>query len=225
MTPVPFLLFGAVAYTLAVVGAQGRLGRELVLQSLARGWVVEGIVRRPSDPIPTPTRNGWLSEGPTDDAACVASPNLTLVTDVSAALDVDGIVFCVGAEPFASRETASLQTDAVRRLLARCSDDTRVCLVSAHGAAESLNASNLGIKFMHSVYLREAYAAKEEQERLVAQRNLSSLILRPRVLSFSRIPLNRVATPRSELAARILDWFADAPSNDQNEEGSPQRHP
>ena len=61
---------------------------------------------------------------------------------------------------------------------------------------------------MHAVYLREAYAAKEEQEALVTRRNLTSLILRPRVLSFTQIPLNGICVPRFDLSRRILDWCA-----------------
>lgn len=63
-----------------------------------------------------------------------------------------------------------------------------------------------GIRLMHSFYLREVYASKEEQERIVHSRNLTSLILRPRVLSFSNIPLNPDSVPRSGLATRILNW-------------------
>ena len=49
-------------YTISIAGAQGRLGRELVAQSIERGWDVQGVVRRPDDGVPAPVRTGWLEE-------------------------------------------------------------------------------------------------------------------------------------------------------------------
>ena len=65
------------AYSLAVVGAQGRLGRELVQQSLERGWHTVAVVRRPTDPIFRPVRGGGLS---TDEPMLepIAHPLLTV---------------------------------------------------------------------------------------------------------------------------------------------------
>lgn len=194
----------ATAYTISIVGAQGRLGRELVAQSLQRGWNVEGIVRRPLDPILQPVKKGWLTPDVNERSEPISSPRLTLTSELDAS-EADGVVFCMSARPFAPRSEMSNQTNVVRAILKTCSHDTRICLVSAYGAGDSLNGSNAGIQFMHSVYLREAYAAKEEQEILVSRCN-SSLILRPRVLSFSEIPLNPVAVPRFRLASNILDW-------------------
>lgn len=200
----------SIAYTISIVGAQGRLGRELVAQSLQRGWNVEAVVRRPLDPVLHPVRTGWLSQdGDSDAAVPLSSENLTLTDETSAPDGVDAIVFCMSAEPFATREALRVQTEVVRRMLWTCAnDDARVCLVSAYGAGDSLNGSNVGIQFMHAVYLREAYAAKEEQEALVTRRNLTSLILRPRVLSFTQIPFNGICVPRFDLSRRILDWCA-----------------
>lgn len=204
--------FASAAYTISIVGAQGRLGRELVSQSLQRGWEVEGIVRRPLDPIRKPVRKGWLHQEESDEESPhITSPRLRVSSDTLRCTSSDAIVFCMSATPFASRAEMRVQTQVVEDVLDACSKGPRVCLVSAYGAGDSLQGSNVGIQFMHSVYLREAYAAKEEQERLVRERvgKNSSLILRPRVLSFTRVPLNPGAVPRHELATRILDWCAE----------------
>ena len=204
----------ATAYTISIVGAHGRLGRELVAQSLQRGWNVEGIVRRPLDPILEPVKKGWLTPDVNEILEPVSSPCLTVTSELDAS-GANGVVFCMSARPFAPRIEMIKQTDVVRAILKTCSNDTRICLVSAHGAGDSLKGSNAGIRFMHSVYLREAYAAKEEQEILVSQYN-ASLILRPRVLSFSEIPLNPIAVPRFRLARNILDWCETFVPNQEN---------
>lgn len=198
-----FLLHIPLAYTITIAGAHGRLGRELVAQSLERGWDVTGVVRRPNDPVRHPVRRGWLTADE-EYSVPITSENLTLTTDTRC--DTDALVLCMSAEPFATRKATVVQDEVVRRLCQTCSDDAKICLVSAYGAGDSLNGSNMGIQFMHSFYLKEAYASKEAQEDIVRRRNVSSLILRPRVLSFAQIPLNQDSVPRWELATRILNW-------------------
>ena len=198
-----FLINIPLAYTITIAGAHGRLGRELVAQSLERGWDVTGVVRRPNDPVLHPVRRGWLNA---DEQSLVpiTSENLTLTTDTRC--ESDALVICMSAEPFATRSATMVQDEVVRRLCLTCRDDAKICLVSAYGAGETFDGSNVGIQFMYSWYLREAYASKETQEDIVRRRNVSSLILRPRVLSFATIPLNPDSVPRWELAARIINW-------------------
>tara|TARA_A100001015_G_C14733597_1_gene610870 strand:+ start:106 stop:381 length:276 start_codon:yes stop_codon:yes gene_type:complete len=83
-------------------------------------------------------------------------------------------------------------------------------MVSAFGSGDSLKGSNLGYKIMHDFYLKEGYAAKEEQERIVAKTpGMEKLILRPKVLSFEKIPMNNFAVIRYDLAKQILDWLEE----------------
>ena len=198
------LALSALAYTVTIVGAQGRLGRELAVQSLQRGWDVRGVVRRPHDPLLLPSRRGWLTEDRELDGVPLLSDRLTLTRNTSC--PTDAVVFAMSARPFASEAEMRVQTEVVRRM---CRTPCRkICLVSAHGAGDSLPGSNVGIQIMHDFYLKEGYAAKEEQEDLVSRVDgAETLILRPRVLSFQKIPLNPWAVVRSELAAQILDWL------------------
>ena len=68
----------------------------------------------------------------------------------------------------------------------------------------------VGIQAMHAWYLHSTYKAKEEQEALVSALPCETLILRPRVLSYQRVPLNPISTTRRALATRILDWAGHA---------------
>lgn len=192
------------ALTLGVAGAQGRLGRELVAQGLARGWEVRAIVRRPDDPIWAPVRVGWLDEPPDAARRALASSRLRPAEDASA---VDALVIATSGRPFAADDGDALATRLCASLTRRC---RAVCLVSAHGVGESADGADAGIQAMRAWYLRSVYASKERQEALVracaTERGVAVKIVRPRVLSMTRVPLNPVATPRSELAAELLDW-------------------
>ena len=203
------LVTSALGLSITVVGAQGHLGRELVAQSLQRQWTVCGLVRRPQEPILYPTRRGWLS--PTNDYMATPMPQLdrlVLTSEVADCADTDAIVIAASARPFAPRTEVQGQVDAVRELCARATPDTCICLVSAHGAGDSLEGADAGIQFMHAAYLREAYSAKEEQERLVRESGARVRILRPRVLSFAPIPFNPISTTREDLARDILSWVS-----------------
>lgn len=193
--------------TVGIAGAQGRLGRELVSQSLARGWDVRAIVRRPDEPIWAPVRRGWLDE-PADAARdAMVSSRLATADDAS---DVDALVLATSGRPFEDDDGAETAQRLCASLTQRC---RAVCLVSAHGAGDSAEGADAGIRAMRAWYLRSVYASKERQEMLVgALRDDSDgpavRIVRPRVLSMRRVPLNPIATPRSDLAADILSWVA-----------------
>ena len=186
-----------------VVGAHGGLGRELVQQCLERGWSPVAFVRRPYDPVLTPVRRGWLEEDPLAPRPAPL-PHVPLLDAYTEACpdDLDALVFAMSGTPFAS---ADASTAVVRRLCDTLPRScARVCLVSAHGVG---GGGNAGIRAMRDWYLRDTYAAKAQQETLVRAARPDALVLRPRVLSYGRIPLNPVATPRRELAREILDAF------------------
>ena len=202
----------AVSLTVSIAGAQGRLGRELVTQSLERGWNVRGIVRRIEDPVYHPVRRGWLDERRPTEMEPVVSPNLTLTDNATCSSDTNAIIFVMSEPPvvFSRREPIREQTDLVRHLChtSRHTNCSHVCLVSAFGAGESLYGANAGYRVMHDLYLKDLYRAKEEQERIVGNiSHMATFVLRPKVLVFEPYPLNRFAVVRSELATEILDWI------------------
>ena len=50
-----------------------------------------------------------------------------------------------------------------------------IILVSAHGAGESLKDSNIGIKIMNNLYLRDIYRAKNSQEKIYSIKSRQTL--------------------------------------------------
>lgn len=189
----------ATAFTVAISGAHGGLGRELVRQSLDRGWTPLALTRRPGDPVCEPYRGGWLAD---DERRPVPMPEVTAV-DHAPTADFDALVLALGGKPFVEDDTTRVVRALCDHLPARC---RRVCLVSAHGVGDSLRGANAGIQIMHAWYLKDTYAAKAEQERAVhalRARGVETLVLRPKALSYGRGP----GTPRQALAADVLAWL------------------
>lgn len=202
------LLFVLPCYglTVTVVGAQGRLGRELVSQSLERDWDVIAAVRRPDDPIRPPSRTGWLTELGNVQGSLQDDPRVTVCDSDDLLPDTDATVFAMSGTPFQAEDTT---TEVVSRICETTSPRC-VCLVSAHGVGDSIVGADAGIRAMRGFYLKTTYASKLAQERIVSfLPGAETLILRPRVLSFERIPLNPISTRRQDLARVILDWVAD----------------
>lgn len=199
-----FFLFALTpSLNVGIAGAHGGLGRELVRQSMDRGWTPTALVRR-DDPITEPIRVGYLSPDATHP---VAMPVRRVVCPETCPESLDAIVFALSGRPF----VLDTSSDVVRAMCASLPERCRkVCLVSAHGVGAD-EPANVGIRVMRDWYLRSTYEAKAEQESIVQHHlpdGVDRLILRPRVLSYSPIPLYGVATPRRCLASDILDWLA-----------------
>lgn len=198
---------GSSALTVGVLGAQGDLGREVVSQCLARGWTVNAYVRRPTDPVLTPVRRGWLSPDPY--AARVARPvtseRLHIFGNDNVQATEDALVSAMSGHPFTDEMDTA---DTFRAACDRLRDDCRVCLVSAHGVGDSIEGANMGIQVMRDWYLKGTYAAKEAQEEyLRSSRNGPYTILRPQVLSYEPIPMNPISRTRISLANEICEWI------------------
>lgn len=196
----------AVTYTIAIVGAHGGLGRELVYQSLQKKYSVKAVVRR-DDPIMRPVRSGWLSPR-TMSAKEIHHHNLTTVlyddTKFSE-LCFDSIVFALSGKPFQVDESHRLVRQICDTLPSQCK---KICLVSAFGVGSSIQGANMGIRAMQSWYLKDVYASKEIQEATVARfmSEKDVLILRPKVLSYDEISFNPTSTTRKNLASQILTF-------------------
>lgn len=80
-------------------------------------------------------------------------------------------------------------------------------MVSAYGVGDSLKNANIGIQIMSDWYLKDVYKSKNEQEKIVEQLSKSTLIVRPRALSYGTIPFDSFTTPRQNLATTILNWI------------------
>lgn len=202
--------YHAVPKTVVILGAQGRLGRELVYQSLNRGCRVVGIVRRPQEPVLTPIRRGWLSEDGGLEATQIQSSRLQLVDsaqeeDVGRAVErADAVLITLSGSPF-----QRVNTSALVSLLARSAPhEAKICYVSAYGTGASVKGSSMSIRAMRAWYLRSVYESKQREEDLVLRESKCRgvCVMRPRVLSHAPIPLNKQATPRYQLGREMLDW-------------------
>lgn len=197
---VPLAAVARGALSVAVVGAHGGLGRELIQQCLGRDLRPVALTRRPGDPIYPPTPYGGLSGRGVDGSSPFRGLDVVDTRALPVALPpVEAAVIAVSGRPFREDDSTAL----VEALAARLPRATRVCLVSAWGVGDSAAVSGPAIGVMRSWYLRSTYAAKERQEQIVADAFDASLILRPRALTYSPLPY---ATTRSTLAGAILDW-------------------
>ena len=192
-------------FRVAVAGAHGRLGRELVYQSLARRWDVIGLTRRPLDPLPAPVRRGFFAED-TRMRAPMRAENLKLVS-FNRNATFDALIFCLSGRPFEEDDSDARVADLCASLPRSCK---KVCLLSAFGAGDSLPANNPGIRAMESWYLRDVYASKRRQEAIVSAlpSSVDVLIVRPRALSICPVPFSPISISRQAMACEILEWVA-----------------
>ena len=200
-----FLFFNTCdSFKLAIVGAHGNLGRELVKQSLERQWQTLAIVRR-NDPIFEPCRKGWLS---VDESICIPirNHNLEIMSDYKNKASYDAIVFALSGSPFQKDDSFQIVSDMCADLPQNC---TKIDLVSAYGVGSSYKNADIGIKIMNKWYLKNTYESKYIQEQIVSSLDpkYEVRIERPRVLSFEKIPYNPISTTRQDLARTILDWI------------------
>ena len=200
-----FLIHKINAYTVAIAGAHGGLGRELVQQSIEKKLKTLALVRRPDEPIYFPCRDGWLSER--TESINVIDDNLLdiqNINNIDSNYCVNALVISIGEKPFKKDDSSKL----TKKLLNIWPSLEKVCLISAHGVGNDKDA-NIGITAMRNYYLKNVYDAKYQQEILVNQlpSEISTKIIRPRVLSYGAIPFNNIAVPRQKLAGEIIEWI------------------
>ena len=117
--PCMFLFFSNCAgFKLAVVGAHGNLGRELVRQSLDKQWETLAIVRR-NDPVFEPCRKGWLQE---DESICIPirDHNLDIISDHNNNASYDAIVFTLSGTPFQKDDSFQVVSNICANLPLNC---------------------------------------------------------------------------------------------------------
>lgn len=191
---------------LAVFGASGQTGRELVTQALARGHRVTAVARRPES---ITLRHPALSVlgGSFGDPA-----SLDLAVH-----GVDGVLSAVGAPT--SRGTVTIHTDSARALLAamgRAGVRRLVCVTS--GGTNPKHDPNLPFAFQYvfKKLYANIYNDQMAMEAIVMSSDINWTIVRPaqltndaptgrcRVAEAYALPTGTV-TPRADLAAFMLD--------------------
>lgn len=152
---------------LAIFGATGGTGRQLVEQALAAGHTVTALVREPAKLAVT---NPNLS---------VAPGNVLNPADVRQALAGTHAVLCslgnTANNPDLAVSTGTqnivqaMQQQGIRRLI----------VVSSLGVGDSKNQVPFLFKLIMWTFLRKAIQDKEEQEKIVRASNLDWTIVRP----------------------------------------------
>ena len=150
---------------IALLGATGGTGRQVLDQALEQGHQVSALAR---DPAKLEPRTGLtVTPGDVLDQATV-----------DACIDGADAVVCVlgsrsSAEPIEARGTerilAGMQTHGVRRLIA----------VTSMGVGDSIDQVAPVFRAIMKLTLKRIMQAKEEQERLIMASGLDWTIIRP----------------------------------------------
>lgn len=191
------------AYQLCVVGGSSGLGRELIYQGIQNKNNKIVTLSNNLDKIYEPYRGGGLKLK--SNNKLIISNQLTkdIYTNYMK-YDPENIVFTTGSKPFEYD-----YSDTITKQILSCKYNNlkNIVLISAEGVGDSLDKSNLGIKIMNSIYLKDAYRSKNNQEIIVKEYseinpNTNSIILRPKALSYGDNLVG--AKSRQQLAYEIL---------------------
>lgn len=152
---------------LAVFGATGGTGQQVVEQALAAGHTVVALVRDPArlalgNPALTVKRGNVLE--PEDVFNTVNGADAVVVSLGSTSNNPDGVV-----AKGTANVVAAMQKSGVARLL----------VVTSIGVGESKDQVPFAFKALMATVLRKAMQDKEEQEKIVKASGLDWTIVRP----------------------------------------------
>ncbi len=151
----------------AIFGATGGIGRQLVDQALASGRRVTALVRRPDALEPRPGLDLVVGD--------VTDPQA-----VRAALgEADAAIVALGAPAMSKSRVRSEGTATIAAAMAELGL-TRMMCVSVYGAAETRRHLPFFLRFViFPTYLRRPVADHERQEALLAETDLDYTCVRP----------------------------------------------
>ena len=173
------------AFNICVVGGNSGLGRELIYQSINNDKKVIALTNKTKS-IKYPYRGNGLTKKSVDKLIC--SKNLEIDTyDNSKKYEFENIVFTLGAGPL-ENDYSDIVT---KNILKNVNHDLNfIILMSAYGVGDSLKESNIGIKLMDNIYLKDTYRAKNRQEEIVSKyakkNSVNCFIIRPKGLSYGQ---------------------------------------
>ena len=191
------------AKTIALFGATGGTGREILQQALARGYTVRALARTPDKLAPAPDGLTIIQGDvldPTPVAETVAGCDAVVVTLGNTSGNPDFVV-----------------SDGTRQILAAMTGQgiRRLLVVTSLGVGDSKDQVPLAFKLLMKAALRKVMEDKERQETLVRASGLDWTIIRPgglvdgpvtgdyRVGTDKSLKAGRVA--RADVAAFLLD--------------------
>ena len=188
-------------FDIAVIGASGNLGREIVYQSISEyDKNVIGLTSKPTI-FYKPCRTN--SFNPSDKQVEFKSSKLVLDNYWNHIHDnYKHLILCTSAKPFEKDYSDELLKNFLDNLSQLCES---ISLVSAFGTGDSLKDGNVGIQVMDNFYLKDVYRAKNVQEQLLSSysdKNVKKFVYRPKALSYGKTFIQ--STPRYTLAKEIL---------------------
>lgn len=153
---------------IAVFGATGGTGRQVVQQALAAGDQVTALVRDPA-------------------RLAVQSPSLTVVqgdvldpTKVAETIqDADAVVVSLGNTANNTDYVVSQGTQVIVDAMQRQGKPKRIVVVSSLGVGDSIDQVSFAFKMLMKSVFKKAMDDKERQEALVKASGLDWIIVRP----------------------------------------------
>lgn len=153
---------------IAVFGATGGTGRQVVQQAIAAGDQVVALVR---DPAKLPIENANLS---------LVAGNVLDVAKVEETLqDVDAVVVSLGNTDNNPDYVVSQGTQVIVDAMTRLGQPKRIVVVSSLGVGDSKDQVSFAFKMLMKSVLRKPMEDKERQEALIKASALDWTIVRP----------------------------------------------
>lgn len=193
---------------LAVFGATGGTGQEVIKQALTRGHTVTAFVR---DRERLPIKDAYLQ--------VIIGDALDRQSVFNAVSGQDAVVVTLGSRDRGKRDVRAQGTANVIEAMG-AQDIKRLVVVSAAGTGDSYRQLPFFLKILVKTLLRNTYADHEQQEAFVQESNLEWVIVRPAMLSDgpptgeyhigtadADLPGGQVS--RADLADFILQQFED----------------
>lgn len=175
---------------IALFGATGGTGREVLEQALAAGHAVKALARDPSKLVP---RDGLtvIPGDVLDQAAADACVEGT-----------DAVICVLGTKP----GNEPVEAPGTERILAAMGKHgvKRLVAVSSMGVGDSIEQINLAFRVIMNLTLKRIMQAKEAQERLIMASDTDWTIVRPGGLTDGpRTGNYRAGTDKSIKAGRV----------------------
>lgn len=188
------------SFTVAVVGAEGGLGRELVQQSVDRGWRCLAGTTKECRRIQSPYREEEAISPPSYLVGGKDSLVVTTPEQIRSFYAFDSLLF---AHDCGGDDTGRADSVVRRMCYWLPPSCKRVGMVSYHGLDEA-RRSQLPLS-----WLKERYASKWRQESVLddleSEGRVLTRVWRERSLSYGT-SASSLSTPRQSLAAKMLDW-------------------
>lgn len=194
-----FLWTTVYAYDIGIVGANGRLGRELVYQATSNHKVI-GYTSKPNY-ILEPYRGNGFNENVKMNR--YFNDNLDLYNYwENIDQDYNHLIFCTSAKPFEKDYSYTLFDKFLNQISNKCKS---ISFVSAKGVGNSLKNSNLGIQIMNDWYLKDVYDNKNKIEQVISNYEgpIKMNVYKPNALSHGNTYL--LSESRENMAKHILD--------------------